>query len=682
MQIPGSLLDGEEHLIDIVERDTGLYLTEEPIRWRSASGTTLVALTGNKANVRVNRPGATPDMAALAGTRILFDVSDLIYYIGHHPNLTGIQRVQSSIVLSIIKGDLVRNSSVMFLSYDAVAGRWMALPTEFLARLLQDLFLPELQRQVTFSLEEARIGRLPGAQMLDGLGLFNQRAPSVLCLLGAAWVQRDYFHRVLVFKRRFGTKFVMMMHDLIPIYVRDTCDQGTVRVFEDFLRRALGHVDHYLSVSNNTARDLRHYIRSLSLPEPAITVTRNGSSFDEFSPGSVHLDDPRSTDMPDRFVLFVSTVEGRKNHQLMMDVWRQMVTRGDDPPVLICVGRVGWKSREFLADLVETGYLNGKVILLQDISDAYLRQLYSRCLFTVFPSLYEGWGLPVGESLAAGKICVCSDRTSVPEVAGELGVYLDIDSLERSYEVIRRLIHDDVERGRLEAKIRSEYKPITWRSVAQVIVNACEAAVKEEWQDPYPYTLVPYAAEVSFAWLDRSEDGTFGDNLLNRMVGARKGHFLYDPLQEQSFLRGECVRAGGAWAQPENWGTWLCHLAGDLVMALEPDDSLFYFVFLRLRASEPAGTLPVRLSANGEIAWQGSIGHDSTNIVLRVRKKFSGVGAYWRLTIRAEADLSPEVFRQIAAIDNRVPTIGFERLVVVQEDDLKTRLNVLTNCLL
>src|SRR5262245_9557346 len=63
----------------------------------------------------------------------------------------------------------------------------------------------------------------------------------------------------------------------------------------------------------------------------------------------------------------------------------------DDPPHLVCVGRVGWKSEPFVAKLVETNYLDGRIIVMQEVSDSYLRQLYRRCLFTVFPSLYEGW---------------------------------------------------------------------------------------------------------------------------------------------------------------------------------------------------------------------------------------------------------------------------------------------------
>ena len=109
---------------------------------------------------------------------------------------------------------------------------------------------------------------LPGAQAFDGFGVLDDGNPSVLCLLGAAWVHQDFIHRVLALKRQFGTRFVMTVHDLIPIYARETCDQDTARVFEEFMRRALRHADHILSVSENTAKDLRRYAQSLQISEP------------------------------------------------------------------------------------------------------------------------------------------------------------------------------------------------------------------------------------------------------------------------------------------------------------------------------------------------------------------------------------------------------------------------------
>jgi glycosyltransferase involved in cell wall biosynthesis len=624
--------------------------------------------------LRTSRTGAR--LATGTGARILFDISDLVYYIGEHANLTGIQRVQSSIVLAILNNEIVPQSQLVFLSFNAKTRNWVVIPTGFLATLLEDLFLSEPQRLVSFPAEEARYGMLPGARAFDGTGVLDDGHPSVLCLLGAAWVHQDYLHRVLALKRRFGTKFVMTVHDLIPIYARETCDQDTARVFEEFMRRALRHADHILSVSENTARDVRRYARSLTIPEPPITVTRNGSSFAEFLPKGMPL--AGETDLPalpERFVLFVATIEGRKNHQLMLDIWRRMIADGDDPPHLVCVGRLGWKSSAFISVLVETDYLGGRVHLLRDICDADLRLLYSRCLFTVCPTLYEGWGLPVGESLAMGKICVSSDRASVPEVAGEFGVYIDIGNFEQSLETIRGLIADPAARRKLEQKIGRFYTPITWHSVAEKVVAACRAAPETEWQEPYPYAAIPYSTEISFGRLDRDADGT-GEALLARIAKMRHGHFLREPLGEQNFLWGEEARSAGSWAYPEDWGTWACHAGGELALGLATNQSQTYFVCLRLRASGPMIEHPIRISADGETVWHNSIGPRPRNIVLRVRRRAAGKDG-WRLRLRAETDLSPELQSKIATEDSRIPTIGFERLVIVPEDDLKTRVDIL-----
>ncbi len=711
LPMPRSLLDGEPHQLEIVEEATGIALTDELVQWRSTAGTAGTELTGIGAQMRepspdslarrppVERlpsvPGADYDVsrppdgsgkrlaaagkpgsrnAAHVGTRILFDISDLVYYLGHHPNLTGIQRVQSSIVLSMIDGEVVAPSSILFLSFNARTKNWVAIPTGFLISLLRDLFQPEAQRLISFPTDEASDGILPGAQPFDGIGMLDDGNPSVLCLLGAAWVNQDYVHHVLAWKRRFGTRFVMTVHDLIPIYARDTCDQDTVRVFEEFMRRALRHVDHILAVSENTAKDVRRYLTTLKLPEPAITVTKNGAAFSEFMPESGQTGDSTVLDLPERFVLMVATIEGRKNHRLILDVWRRMIEQGEDPPHLICVGRLGWKATAFLSVLVETNYLDGRVHLLRDISDTDLCSLYKRCLFTVYPTFYEGWGLPVGESLAMGKICVSSDRTSIPEVAGECGVYINIDSVDQSLEVIRNLIRDDKARRALEAKIRRNYVPITWRSVAERVVSACEASVLVEWPEPYPYTLLPYSTEISFGRLDPDMDGS-GEPLLSRMVDARVGYFKYEPLAQQNFLLGAEIRSGGVWSLPERWGTWICRSGGDIAFGLSAEPVVW--VWLRIRVCDVLHEHPMRLLANGERLWEGRIGSRSRDIMVRIRKP-AGAASTWRLRIGVEFDLSPELGSRIVALDGRMPTVGFERLIVVPESDVTTRLDVIS----
>jgi glycosyltransferase involved in cell wall biosynthesis len=716
LRMPAALLDGQEHLLEVIEEETGLTLTDEPIRWRATAGTAGPALTGisrqdreaaAESPVRQPQLDAPPfqpgvedrvfpthpvaghrsrptvksgqlDAASPVRTHLLFDISDLVYYIGEHANLTGIQRVQSSIALAMIEGEVADAASVVFLSFNARTRNWLAIPTGFLISLLRDLLLPVEERLITFPAQEARLGILPGAQPFDGTGLLDDGKPSVLCLLGAAWVHQDYVHRVLALKRRFATRFVMTVHDLIPIYARDTCDADTVRVFEEFMRRALRHVDHILAVSNNTAKDVRRYLATLQIPAPPITVSRNGSSFGELMPTSRRTGATTSLEIPERFVLFVATIEGRKNHQLIYDLWRRMLEEGDDPPHLICVGRLGWKATGFVSGLVETNYLNGRVHLLREISDTDLLLLYNRCLFTLCPTLYEGWGLPVSEALTLGKICVCSDRASIPEVAGDCGVYINIDDAEASMDVIRNLIRDDRARIKLEAKIRRNYVPITWRSVAERVVSACNEAVKTPWQEPYPYVALPYSVEVSFGQLDLDTDGT-GELVLSRTVDARLGHYKFEALNQQSFLLGETIRSGGNWAQPERWGTWLCNSRGEIAFVLVAEDSPAIWAWLRLRVCGVLHDQPIRLLANGERLFSGRIGPQSQDIVLRIRKR-PGVSSRCRIVV--EVDVSAEQRTQIAALDGRLPTVGLERLIVVPENDATMRLNVLSKMFL
>src|SRR5262249_47587762 len=155
------------------------------------------------------------------------------------------------------------------------------------------------------------------------------------------------------------------------IYAPHTCEPGTTKLFETFLRRALRHTEHFLCISENTAKDLVRYARSLGLPEPSRTVIRNGSSFAELLPPATagRAAHWPTVDIPEPFVLFVSTIEGRKNHDLMFGIWRDMAWQAVDAPTLVCIGQVRWKSRDFIAQLVESNYLDGKIMIMQDVSD-------------------------------------------------------------------------------------------------------------------------------------------------------------------------------------------------------------------------------------------------------------------------------------------------------------------------
>ena len=160
------------------------------------------------------------------------------------------------------------------------------------------------------------------------------------------------------------------------------------------------------------------------------------------------------------------------------------------------------------------------------------------------------------------------------------------------YRVVRDLICDERAHKKIEAKIRRDYVPVTWKEVAERVVEACRKSVDTHWEEPYPFTMVPYSTEISFGKLDRDTDGT-GELLLTRIVDARQGHFTHHVLETRNFLFGEEIRSGGSWAQPERWGAWLCHSQGDVVFALAADASQLY-----LCVSTPQGLRLASRAAN------------------------------------------------------------------------------------
>lgn len=163
------------------------------------------------------------------------------------------------------------------------------------------------------------------------------------------------------------------------------------------------------------------------------------------------------------YVLSVGTIEVRKNHALAVRAWRELLDRhGKGVPDLVLCGRWGWRTDDLRSGLDASDYLDGHVKVLSDLSDEDLAAVYRGARFTVFPSLYEGWGLPVVESHAHGKVCVASDSSSIPEAAGGLALLFENDNRPSLIDTVERILFDDTELARLEERLQLEFKPVPW----------------------------------------------------------------------------------------------------------------------------------------------------------------------------------------------------------------------------
>jgi glycosyltransferase involved in cell wall biosynthesis len=143
------------------------------------------------------------------------------------------------------------------------------------------------------------------------------------------------------------------------------------------------------------------------------------------------------------FVAIVGTFEIRKNHRLILQVWEELgrVTGLELPPLIIA-GQRGWCVDDIIAGMEQLPQYGKKIFWFPSLSDRQIAWLFKHCAFSVYPSLYEGWGLPVAECLSFGRPVLCSNASSLPEVAKGLATLLDPHDPAAWTNAVRRAIYD------------------------------------------------------------------------------------------------------------------------------------------------------------------------------------------------------------------------------------------------
>jgi glycosyltransferase involved in cell wall biosynthesis len=286
-----------------------------------------------------------------------------------------------------------------------------------------------------------------------------------LVALGSPWLAESYSDRIATARKRHGVRFAPLVCDIIPIRRPEWFDRDLTSRFIAWFQSTVPLADCLLTISHATAEDIERYAAETSLmfqaPVRAIPI---GTGFGK-APAplrTAHLPPPKS------FALIVSTIEARKNHILLFRIWRRLLETmsADQVPTLVFAGRIGWLVDDLIQQLKNAEWLGGKIRLIEGPSDGELATLYQDCLFTLFPSHYEGWGLPVTESLAHGAPCLAANCTSLPEAGGRLARYFDPDNLHDAVRIVRATIED---RDGLEAwrtEIAREFTPVPWSETA------------------------------------------------------------------------------------------------------------------------------------------------------------------------------------------------------------------------
>lgn len=258
---------------------------------------------------------------------------------------------------------------------------------------------------------------------------------------------------------------LLTVHDLSFLTVPECAEASLHRYLSRVVPRSVARADHLLADSESTRRDL---VQLLGVPASKVTVVYPGVE-SRFRPN----DDPSVLarvrqryglgDGP--FVLGVGTLEPRKNWPALIRAWAQMRRATGLPHRLALAGGKGWLYDGIFQTAAASG-LQEDIIFTGFVDDADLPALYAAADLFAFPSLYEGFGIPVVEAMACGTPVVCAGNSSLPEAAGDAALLVTAEDEQQLAQALQRAIEDTPLRQRLRQRGLAQARQFTWEASA------------------------------------------------------------------------------------------------------------------------------------------------------------------------------------------------------------------------
>jgi glycosyltransferase involved in cell wall biosynthesis len=293
----------------------------------------------------------------------------------------------------------------------------------------------------------------------------NLTSSDSLVCAGAGWAHND-ITAIVERKREVGFRFVMLCFDIIPIMFPHYYKSADVEAHRDYCQRAFAAADLIIFSSRTIEADVRAYCGAEGLGLGATAVCPLGA--DTRMPAAAK---PLPAGLErGRYALLVSTIEPRKGHRLIYDAWVKLL-EAEVPQrsrfKLVFAGRKGWMVDDLMRDLRGDPRLAGTLEIFTDADDATVSTLYRDAAFCLYPSRYEGYGLPVVEAFRYGKAVLASTGGAVPEVVGGFSPCLDPTDVDAWRHMLATWIENPAARAVYETRIRASFRHPDWDESAR-----------------------------------------------------------------------------------------------------------------------------------------------------------------------------------------------------------------------
>ena len=318
---------------------------------------------------------------------IWLEIDDFLRFFRWATIPTGIGRVQKEIILAFIRN---HPSKVSFCRLGKDGLNLERISRERLKQIMQS---HETAAEASHQSRLKEIVHLLSRNILDDIQLLWANAgPSspgklfaqsvmpedVLVNLGASWERDGYCDAIHAVKEKHQVRFCPLIHDILPATHFEYVSPQHIPVFNRWLDEMATVWDIVLTPSDYSKKALTSYLKTQSKPVPPMHKIPYGSGF-----GPVSLPAPNARPFEHPFVLFVSTIEVRKNHILLFRVWRKLIEKhGPEAiPQLVFAGKYGWEIEDLKRELSDSNHLDGKIVVAGSLSDEAIGSAYRDCLF-------------------------------------------------------------------------------------------------------------------------------------------------------------------------------------------------------------------------------------------------------------------------------------------------------------
>lgn len=300
------------------------------------------------------------------------------------------------------------------------------------------------------------------------------KGPSIESFIGAA----DIVHGLSwLLPRTDNAKKIITVYDLVLRIMPETMPFYRVKMLELYLKYSLNEADAIIAISESTKKDItEHY----GISSDKITVTHLGVDRGVFRPdvgqGTINSVKEKYSISGD-YILYLGTIEPRKGIDRLLKAFLTVKSRFGKPVKLVLAGGIGWKVSELVKQIRSLAD-GGDLIYTGHVSDSEAAALYNGAKVFVFPSRYEGFGIPVLEAMSCGCPVITAGCSSLPEVAGEAGILFDGDDNEALVEAMLRVLDEDALRKSMSEKGLERSRLFSWEKTAEATRKVYEKVLQ------------------------------------------------------------------------------------------------------------------------------------------------------------------------------------------------------------